>query len=177
MSDFAALDFETANQRRDSACAIGIALVSDGRIVESDCLLIRPPTPDFWFTWLHGIGWNDVRHAPPFREIWPEVEARVAGAEFLAAHNASFDRGVESTCCQAHGANPIDRPWICTVELARHMWDVRPTRLPDICRYLAIQLDHHRAESDARACAQIVIAAQEDGWVFPSSSGETDYAD
>jgi DNA polymerase III subunit epsilon len=168
MSTFVALDFETANQSRDSACAVGLAVVRAGRIIESECVLIRPPTPDFWFTWLHGISWQDVREAPSFGDVWPEIESRVAAADFLAAHNASFDRGVETACCAANGVTKIARPWVCTVQLARHMWDIRPTKLPDVCRYLAIGLDHHRAESDARACAEIVIAAEQDGWTFAS---------
>jgi DNA polymerase-3 subunit epsilon len=35
--------------------------------------------------------------------------------------------------------------------------------LPDVCRYLGIQLNHHNALSDAEACAQIVISAAQDG--------------
>jgi hypothetical protein len=31
---------------------------------------------------------------------------------------------------------------------------------------LAIPLNHHQAGSDARACAEIVIAAEQDGWSF-----------
>ncbi|HEU5117484.1 MAG TPA: exonuclease domain-containing protein [Isosphaeraceae bacterium] len=51
----------------------------------------------------------------------------------------------------------------CTVKLARHAWGLRPATLPDVCRHLGIPLQHHRAESDARACAEIVIAARKQG--------------
>jgi DNA polymerase-3 subunit epsilon len=46
------------------------------------------------------------------------------------------------------------------------MWQLRPTKLPDVCRYLAIPLNHHRADSDSRACAEIVLAALADGWRY-----------
>ena len=38
-----ALDFETANERRDSACAIGLAWIEGGRVVRRASRLIRPP--------------------------------------------------------------------------------------------------------------------------------------
>lgn len=33
MTDFAAIDFETANGRRSSVCSVGIVIVRDGGIV------------------------------------------------------------------------------------------------------------------------------------------------
>ena len=39
-------------------------------------------------------------------------------------------------------------------------WGVRPTKLPDVCRFLGIPLKHHDALSDAEAAARIVIAAR-----------------
>jgi DNA polymerase-3 subunit epsilon len=57
-------------------------------------------------------------------------------------------------------------PWVCTVELARSLWRLKPAKLPDVCRHLSIPLIHHQAGSDARACAEIVIAAEQDGWTF-----------
>ena len=32
MKDFAAIDFETANQQRTSVCSVGIVIVRDGEI-------------------------------------------------------------------------------------------------------------------------------------------------
>ena len=46
------------------------------------------------------------------------------------------------------------------------MWDVRPTKLPNVAHFLGLELDHHNALSDSRACANIVIAAERDGWSF-----------
>lgn len=34
MKDFAAIDFETANQQRTSVCSVGIVIVRDGEIVD-----------------------------------------------------------------------------------------------------------------------------------------------
>ncbi len=46
------------------------------------------------------------------------------------------------------------------------MWEVRPTKLPNVAHFLGLELDHHDALSDSRACANIVIAAERDGWDF-----------
>lgn len=161
---FAAIDFETANRGCDSACAVGVVVVSDGRIVERIYELIRPPTQTFEFTHIHGLTWSDVRAAPTFGALWPRILTRVGAVDFWAAHNAPFDRGVLGGCCAAHGLEPIHRPFVCTVQVARQVWSIYPTKLPDVCARLGISLDHHHAASDAEACARIVIAAGEAGW-------------
>ena len=166
MHTFAAIDFETANSRKDSACAVGVVLVEGGRIVRRIHHLIRPPSSWFLFTHIHGLSWRDVCRAPEFGEVWPEITAELAGVEFLAAHNAPFDRGVLNACCAAHRLPAPVQPFVCTVQLARTHWNIRPTKLSDVCRRLGIALRHHQADSDAEACARIVIAATGQGWRF-----------
>ncbi|MGB8699036.1 MAG: 3'-5' exonuclease [Thermosynechococcaceae cyanobacterium] len=156
---FVAIDFETANRSPDSACALGMVRVEDNRIVERSYHLIRPPQKRFEFTAIHGIVWRDVAKAQTFGELWTNFETFLAGADFLAAHNATFDQGVLFACCDAYGIERPTVPFLCTVKLARKTWRVFPTKLPDVCAHLGINLDHHQALSDAEACAQIVIAA------------------
>lgn len=166
MSTFLAIDFETANNRSDSACAVGLVRAEDGQIVEEQAFLIRPPTPEFFFTHIHGLTWEDVEHAPDFGALWPEIAGFFDGIDFLAAHNSGFDSRVLNSCCDKYG---VDRPasdFTCTVKLARGMWEVRPTKLPNVAHYLGLELQHHDALSDSRACANIVLAAERDGWGF-----------
>jgi DNA polymerase-3 subunit epsilon len=132
-SRFAALDFETADYGRDSACAVGIVVADKGKIVYKGHSLIRPPRRDF------------------------------KGIEFIAAHNASFDRGVLHECCAKAGIVPPEMEFLCTMKLSRRMWNLRPTRLSDVCRHFNIPLMHHDAASDAHACAKIVLQAAEIG--------------
>ena len=42
MRDFAAIDFETANNERTSVCSVGVVIVRDGEIVDSFYSLIQP---------------------------------------------------------------------------------------------------------------------------------------
>ncbi|HEY9698432.1 MAG TPA: 3'-5' exonuclease [Trichocoleus sp.] len=161
MNTFVALDFETADSRRDSACAIGLVRVENNQIVDRAHYLIRPPRRQVFFTHIHGIRWHDVAHQPVFGEIWQIVEPLLKDADFIAAHNASFDQGVLYACCDAYRLPRPTHPFICTVQLARKTWNLHPTKLPNVCEFLNIALNHHQALSDAEACAQIVIAANQ----------------
>jgi DNA polymerase-3 subunit epsilon len=164
MSTFAAIDFETANFRPDSACAVGLVVVKGRRIVRREHHLIRPPDRQFAFTHIHGLTWDDVREAPTFAELWPLLAETIGDVGFLAAHNASFDRRVMEACCRTYDLARPSQPYVCTVKIARTVWRLFPTKLPDVCRHLKIPLVHHQADSDAEACARIVIAARKAGW-------------
>jgi DNA polymerase III subunit epsilon len=154
---FVAIDFETANRSATSACAIGLVTVENSAITHQIHFLIRPPSREFEFTDVHGITWRDVAKAPTFGELWPHIAEILTGAEFLAAHNASFDKRVLHQCCDWYGLERPNQDFQCTVQLARKTWGIRPTRLPNVCEHLNIELVHHQALSDASACAQIVI--------------------
>jgi DNA polymerase-3 subunit epsilon len=160
---FVALDFETADYSPDSACALGLVRVENHQIVQRTYHLIRPPRRRFVFTYLHGITWEDVAGQPTFAELWPSLTPLWADVDFLAAHNASFDRSVLHRCCAAAGLEPPEIPFRCTVQLARRTWNIKPTKLNNVCDHLGITLKHHHAASDAEACALIVIAAHRGG--------------
>ncbi len=166
MSTFLAIDFETANYASDSACAIGLVRVENGEIISEESRLICPPSPEFYFTHIHGLTWGDVEFEPTFQNVWPDIETYFDGIDFLAAHNSGFDAKVLKSCCATYDLTPPTEEFICTVKLARGMWNVRPTKLPNVAHFLGLDLDHHDALSDSRACANIVIAAERDGWDF-----------
>jgi DNA polymerase III subunit epsilon len=170
---FTAIDFETADYGRDSACAVAVVVVDSGEIIYKGCSLIRPPRRNFVFTYLHGITWEDVATQPNFKEFWPRLRPLFKGVDFVAAHNASFDRSVLYRCCEDSGVSAPDMRFLCTMRLARRLWNVRPTRLPDVCNYLNISLKHHDPASDALACAEIVMETMEQG--VPSSAMLKDY--
>jgi DNA polymerase-3 subunit epsilon len=157
---FVAIDFETADHGADSACAVGLVRAAGGEIVERAHYLIRPPRRTFYFTYLHGITWERVAGEPTFAELWPRIQAHFRGADFLAAHNAGFDRSVLKACCDYAGLAIPDLRFECSMRAARAAWGLYPTKLTDVCRRLGISLRHHDALSDAEACARIIIAAR-----------------
>ena len=158
-----AIDFETANPAADSACALCVIRVDREQITQRMTRLIRPPTSWFTFTYVHNLTWDHVANEPEFREVWPAMAPLLEGAAFVAAHNAPFDREVLAACCERTGHPMPTHDFLDTVKLARMAWNLRPTKLPDVCRHLSIPLNHHDASSDAEACARIVLAVIAEG--------------
>jgi DNA polymerase-3 subunit epsilon len=159
-----AIDFETASYEADSACALGIAIIQNGRITKKGYRLIRPPHRNFVFTYLHGISWGDVKRESTFADVWGDLRDYWNGADYLVAHNASFDRRVLSACFRVTRREPPAFPFICTVKVARSHWNFRPANLAYVCSQLGISLKHHDAASDALACASIALQAMKEGF-------------
>ncbi|MBR6076900.1 MAG: exonuclease, partial [Paludibacteraceae bacterium] len=88
MTDFAAIDFETANYERSSVCAVGVVIVRGGEIVDSFYSLIQPE-PNY-YCWqcraVHGLGHADTDDAPVFPKVWAQIEPLIEGLP-LVAHN------------------------------------------------------------------------------------------
>ena len=115
--DFTAIDFETANSSSGSACAVGLARVRDGRVVETAGWLIKPPPGhDRFFdvnTRIHGIREEDVAGAKTWSDQLGDLMA-FAGTDVLVAHNAGFDMNVLRQACAATGDG-----WIWTSQYDR----------------------------------------------------------
>lgn len=172
----AAIDFETADTGPDSACALGIAVVEGHKIVHKKSYLIKPPRKEFEFTYIHGITWRKVRNSPTFAELVPELNEIFNEVDYIAAHNAGFDRKVLLNCYYEADEPIKPLTTLCTVKLARKVWDIRPTTLPDVCDYHNIPLKHHDALSDTLACAKIIIKAQKEGFdVTKAALGKPSY--
>lgn|GEM_PF-1936740 len=160
-----AIDFETADYGSDSACAVGLARIEGGRVTDTLYHLICPPRPSELFVWVHGLTWPMLRGKPSFAELWPRLREFMAGAAFLVAHNASFDRGVLFGCLQAMGGADLAGipPFLCTLKGARASLGLPRNRLSDVCACLGIELEHHHAGSDALAAAQIYLCLRRVG--------------
>lgn len=161
VQSFAAIDFETANPKRASACAVGIVRVDHGKITGRLYHRIRPPAGFARVTldWIHGLTWEDLKDAPTFRQLWPTIDNFLDGVQALAAHNVAFDRSVMLKATSAARIQPPSLPWFDTIQLARQRWNIKPTGLANVCRRLEIPLNHHDAASDAEAVAEIILKA------------------
>lgn len=162
---FVAIDFETADAQRDSACSVAVVRVEGDAIVATRSSLIRPPRPSSQNTHVHGISEAAQKAAPKLRDFWPEFAPLLDGVELIVAHNASFDHSVMAASWGVRGMTPPGLPWACTVKMARRLWPKGPGlpdhKLPTLVRFLGLApLNHHEALSDARACAGIVLAAR-----------------
>ena len=66
MTDFAAIDFETANGKRTSVCSVGVVVVRGGAVADTFYSLIRP-RPNYYSaftTAVHGLTYHDTVEAP-----------------------------------------------------------------------------------------------------------------
>lgn len=159
MMDFAAIDFETATARRDSACSVAVVEWKDGKPVDSYDTLIQPPGNVYhWFnTKIHGIRPEDTADAPDFAAIWPELSAHLAG-RLVVAHNARFDMGVLAACLARQGLQAPQFSYCDTVAIARKAWpELENHKLDTVGRFLHLRFHHHDALEDARVCAAIPV--------------------
>ncbi|MCF4126320.1 3'-5' exonuclease [Methylobacterium sp. SyP6R] len=160
-----AIDFETANERRDSPCAVGLAWIEGGRVVRRESTLIRPAEMRFspGNIRVHGIRPRDVERAPSFPEAMAPFLPEIAGSLVLA-HNASFDVGVLAATLQAYGLPQPAYTSLCTVQLARRHWPGEggqgqgTYRLSALAARVGVTFRHHDAGEDAYACAEIALA-------------------
>lgn len=160
--DFVALDFETANGSRSSACAVGAVRVRDGRITDEFFSLIRPPVDHDEFApgnvRVHGITFEDVARSPQWPEIYPALRDFL-GDDVIVGHNAAFDTAVLLNTC---GAFDIDWPTfdvVCTLRLSRAALHLPSYSLPWVAAHLNVpSFDHHDPLADARACALVLLA-------------------
>ncbi|SMH54526.1 3'-5' exonuclease [Azospirillum agricola] len=156
-----AIDFETANELRTSACSIGVAWIENGRVTETEEHLIRPREMRFnpFNTVIHGIRAEDVADAPEFPAVWARLRDRMEG-RLVLAHNAAFDLSVLRHTLTDYGLDWPACSYLCTVVLARRAWPALTAhKLNHLADFLGIALDHHRAGSDAEACGRIALAA------------------
>ena len=152
---FTAIDFETAKGNRNSACAIGIITVESGKITEEYNVLIQPPDNDYFWKniEIHGITPEDTANKPNFKELYPEIKKRLQG-KTLVAHNESFDRSVLQKTMAYYGLDYAElnlaKRWECTYRIYGKALNI-------CCQKYDIELNHHEALSDARACAKLYL--------------------
>lgn len=158
--DFLAIDFETANETRGSACAVGVALVRDGEVVAEGSTLINPQTYfNPYCTAINGIEDADVQTAPTLLMLWPALGALLDG-NLVVAHNASFDMSVlRHTAARYAVSGGPSFDVLCTYRMARVTWPDFPSySLGFVAPFLGIPFGHHEAGEDARACALVALA-------------------
>ncbi len=167
--DFVAIDFETASNSPDSICEAGICVVRDGKIVETQSWLVRPPGNqyNYWNTRIHGIRPKDTANAPDFPEVWREIEPYLEESPVLVAHNAAFDMGCLRHAIELHGMVQPSLDYYCSLRAARHIYDFYSNTLTALCDVFELpQGTHHRAGDDAEMCARLFLREIKDaGWV------------
>ena len=156
MQDFIAIDFETANSQRVSACSIGYARVSNCTVVETKGYLIKPVGGHAWFqSTIHGITDEDTCDQPDFRDLFPRIadifQYPLVGhsmfdKQVLNALSHHFDLGLTFDYVDSSAVARAKLP-----NLANH-------KLTTLVRHFDLPaFNHHDATEDAVACANIFL--------------------
>jgi DNA polymerase-3 subunit epsilon len=161
MNNFAAIDFETANEQPCSVCSVGVVVVRGGEIVDSFYSLIKPE-PEYyrWFCQrVHGLGPADTDHAPVFPQVWRQIAPRIEGLP-LVAHNARFDEGCLKAVFRVYQMDYPDYSFYDTLAASRRCFgrslaNHQLQTVADACGYTL--RNHHHALADAEACAVIAM--------------------
>ena len=162
MLDFAAIDFETANEQATSVCSVGVVVVRGGEIVDTYDRLIHPePEYSQWFCRkVHGLGPEDTEDAPVFPHVWAEIEPLIEGLP-LVAHNARFDEACLKAVFRVYRMDYPDYVFYDTLAASRKRfgWRLPNHQLQTVAAACGYDLrNHHHALADAEACAAIALA-------------------
>lgn len=159
MNDFAAIDFETANNALTSVCSVGIVVYRDGQKVDEFYSLIKPE-PEYycyWNTRVHGLRKSDTANEPIFPKVWAQIEPLIEGLP-LVAHNKAFDERCLKAVFQCYQMDYPDYEFYCTLLQSRKVWPDGHHNLDIIAERCGYNLEnHHHALADADACAAIAL--------------------
>lgn len=160
MTDFAAIDFETANGARTSVCAVGVVVVRRGEVVNSFYSLIQPEPNyyNYWCSRVHGLSQEDTDDAPLFPDVWAQIEPLINGLP-LVAHNKAFDESCLKAVMRCYQMDYPDYTFLCTLQASRRKLPQLPNhQLHIVASACGFDLErHHHALADAQACAAIAL--------------------
>ena len=158
------LDFETATGKRASVCSIGYVVEENGEIIKEEEILVNPATKFSPMTIkIHGITPIDVANSPTWDKVWPSVQEYITDDTLVIGHNL---RNTELSCirqeCERYGmeipefAKRNSTKVYDTLRLSQKLnKDLDNHKLSTLADKYNIELNHHNALSDARACLEL----------------------
>ena len=170
MNRFTALDFETGNPQRVSACALGYAIVEGGKIVDTGLHLIKPVGGHAAFqTRIHGITDDQTKNKPMFDSLYPQIRSIFNNP--LVGHS-NFDKQVLNALSEHFGLT-INFEYSNSSAIAKSKYsDLKNHRLDTVANHLDLPaFKHHDALEDAKTCARIMLCLGNDN---PAQSIQAD---
>lgn len=159
--NFTFIDVETPNFSNSAISSIGLIHINtDGEIIEKYTLVNPNQHFDTFNIELTGITPEMVKDAPVFKEVWNDIKEYFEDS-ILVAHNARFDLGVISKCLIREGLPIPNIRYMCTVDLSRKYIPSKSHKLNVLCDLLDIELIHHQADSDTKACMELFLYMNE----------------
>jgi DNA polymerase-3 subunit epsilon len=153
--DYIAIDFETANNERISACKIGLAFVHNDIIVNDDYYYIKPPKHikfAYTHTQIHEITQKDVDDEDNFKEVWDYWLKTYFNNNLIVLHNSSMDASILKQLFEFYKISEFNINYVDTMEIAKK--NGYPAKLIDLANLFGHTVkNHHDPVEDAIACA------------------------
>lgn len=155
--DHIVIDFETANQNRISACALGLVFIKNDRVAYQTNFYIKPPESEQFSNrniGIHGITAEDVDYAMTFDELWESELSKYFNQNLIVFHNASMDLSVLKNLFQHYTISGYEIEYLDTMQLAEKSGN--PKKLSELADKFDIEyIDKHNPEEDAKVCAYV----------------------
>jgi len=171
--NFVAIDVETANADMASICQIGLAKCVNGVLSDEWKTYVDPEDYfDSINVSIHGIDESIVKGAPTFPELGDTLRSYLNG-KVVVCHT-HFDRVAMYQAAQRYGTSAPECTWLDSARVARRAWPECAWKgygLYNVCKMLGHEFRHHDALEDAKAAANILLAASSesgldiDGWL------------
>ncbi len=160
-----AFDTETADLFHTRICAVGMVKIEGGQVtafwdelIDPECRFCERNIAT------HHIWPSMVRGKPNFKAFWAKYGDLFLNAEALIAHGAGSDLSALSKVMQAYRIPRTVVPFFDTKTLSERCFpELGRYGLEDLSAHFEIELDHHEAGSDTKACAAIFCLMQSRG--------------
>jgi DNA polymerase-3 subunit epsilon len=149
-NSFTAIDFETAQGKRWSICQIGLVTYENGILKDELSILVQPPDNYYWsnFIDIHNITPQMTASAKTFDKVWQNIAPYIIGKNVVAHNGFAFDFQCLKQTLEYYNIAPPNYQGFCTYKMYGD-------NLASLCREHKIELNHHDALSDAKACAKL----------------------
>ncbi len=160
---FVAVDVETANRQHSSICQVGLAMVPASGDIETLSILVDPEQGFETFNVdLHGIDEATVKDASTFEHILQMLRPLLE--RHVLVQHSNFDKQAFNAASKYYGVPELRANWVDSVQIARKAWPELKSNgghgLANLKVHLDLDFEHHDAEEDARAAAEVVLLAE-----------------
>lgn len=149
---FCIVDIETNGSKPTDAqiIEIGAIMYENGQVVDKFESYVNADEIPQNIVRLTGITVDDVKDAPSPRSVLEKFRLFLSDAVFMA-HNVNFDYKFISHSMEEAGFGPLLNRKMCTIDLAKKTIEAEKYGLGFLIKKFGIEVEHHRAYSDAYA--------------------------
>ena len=144
--NLAFLEFDTDGLSEDADIIRAVLLGKDGSTLYAQTIQPRRPISEK-ITALTAVGPEEVEHAPPFAQIWPDLCAALQG-RYMLSYNLPFDRDKLRQNAERFGVEPVALIGECLMQRSQQYFHLYSyPKLAELCRRIGFPLPDHPLQS------------------------------